>query len=84
MIQKLREEYTQQSDEARDRRQKEEDSVLNGVLQFAKDRYSICKECEAFSNLVKVCGECYCFMPAKVVIKSSECPIGLWGQISEE
>ena len=77
----MRPELAVQSEEARIRRQNEEDSVLNGLLDFAKERYNICKTCEAFNNQVKVCAECYCFMPAKVILKFAKCPIDKWSQV---
>ena len=43
----------------------------------AKARYDICRQCDSFSSL-KLCNECGCFMPLKVKIKSSSCPLKKW------
>jgi hypothetical protein len=80
---KVKPEYEVQSEEARIRREGEEQSILTGVIEYAKERYAICRDCEAFSNIIKVCGECYCFMPAKVLLKDMECPAGKWGKLSD-
>ena len=80
---KISPEHEVQSEETRLRREQQEEDVVNGFIRYAKDRYAICKECEAFSNIVKVCGECYCFMPAKVLLKDMACPVGKWAAIDE-
>lgn len=41
-------------------------------------RYSICKTCDYFNSLLKVCKACSCFMPLKVQIKKSKCPKEKW------
>ena len=64
--------------EVKARREADEKAVEEGVLEYAKRRYKICKECPEFNNVVKVCTECYCFMPAKVLIKEINCPLGRW------
>ena len=43
-------------------------------LITAKDRYSICKSCESFQPLLKICSQCGCFMPAKVTLAAAYCP----------
>jgi len=83
-MKKVNPEHEVQDEETRLRREKEEEHVLKGYIRYAKERYSICKECESFSNVVKVCGECYCFMPAKVLIRSVSCPVGKWDAIYEQ
>jgi hypothetical protein len=42
------------------------------------DRYQVCKSCEDFNNLIKLCNNCKCFMPVKVQFKKSKCPKGKW------
>lgn len=81
---KVKPEHEVQSESTRLRREEEERNVMSGYIRYAKERYAICKECDAFSNIVKVCGECYCFMPAKVLLKDMECPVGKWGAIVEQ
>ena len=47
-------------------------------LITAKDRYLICKSCESFQHLIKICSQCGCFMPAKVTLAAANCPLGKW------
>ena len=48
----------------------------------ARERYTICKSCIQFNSITKTCKKCGCFMPAKVIISYSLCPIGKWKQFS--
>ena len=41
-------------------------------------RYNICKSCNEFENLLKLCKKCGCFMPAKCKLNISTCPNNLW------
>ncbi len=41
-------------------------------------RYVTCKGCEFFNALLRTCGKCGCFMPAKVKLKDAKCPVGKW------
>ena len=41
-------------------------------------RYEICKNCEFFNAILKLCGKCGCFMPVKVQIESTKCPTNKW------
>jgi hypothetical protein len=47
----------------------------------SKSRMDICNSCDRLMKPVKICKECYCFMPAKTLIPISECPLGKWGKI---
>jgi hypothetical protein len=47
-----------------------------------KKRITICKECDEFISLVKTCGVCKCFMPAKVAITWTVCPLGKWSEVN--
>lgn len=44
---------------------------------IAKDRLKICKSCEHLTKL-NVCSKCYCFIPAKIKIAKSQCPLKKW------
>tara|TARA_B110000503_G_C7123240_1_gene403440 strand:- start:1642 stop:1815 length:174 start_codon:yes stop_codon:yes gene_type:complete len=44
----------------------------------AKERYEICKACDAFNKNTKECRECGCFMPLKVVLPFIKCPLNKW------
>ena len=34
-------------------------------------------------SLTKQCGKCFCFLPAKVMFKSSSCPLDKWITVGE-
>lgn len=53
---------------------------MNKMNLLAADRYEICKGCENFNETFKSCKLCGCFMPAKVLLKSSKCPDNKWGE----
>ena len=44
----------------------------------AKERYNICKNCDSFIKMTKVCKECWCFLPAKTKILQEKCPLDKW------
>lgn len=41
-------------------------------------RMSTCVTCDKFRSMLKQCGECGCYMPAKVKYTKSTCPLGKW------
>ena len=43
-------------------------------MDYASIRYDICKQCEHFNNILKICKICHCFLPAKTTFKSAVCP----------
>ena len=43
-------------------------------MSLAEARMNICKGCQHFGPIMKTCGLCKCFMPAKTLIKSAGCP----------
>jgi hypothetical protein len=45
-------------------------------LTTAKERYAICKTCD--KNVAMTCVECVCFIPAKVTIAATACPLDKW------
>ena len=53
------------------------EAELNNSLT-GQERISICKSCDFFNHTLRICKECHCFMPAKVLIKSSSCPKNKW------
>lgn len=44
----------------------------------AEERMSVCEKCEFFNSYLKTCRKCGCFLPAKIKIKSSTCPLTKW------
>ena len=41
-------------------------------------RLEICEECPSYSNHLKLCRECGCYMPAKTLLPNSTCPLKKW------
>jgi hypothetical protein len=54
------------------------------INEIAAERYSICQSCDQFNSTFKSCKDCGCFMPAKVLLKFSKCPLGKWGRMQGE
>lgn len=44
----------------------------------AEKRLVICRECDKYIKLAKVCKECRCFMPMKARLRKSKCPLEKW------
>jgi|TARA_R110002020_G_scaffold346179_1_gene560039 hypothetical protein len=54
-----------------------------GTYAFLTDkeinkRMDICKVCEHYGEITRLCKKCGCFLPLKTVIKKWKCPIGKW------
>ena len=47
---------------------------LINMSEVSKKRLAICKSCENFNTLTKICKICKCFMPAKTKWLSEVCP----------
>jgi len=48
------------------------------LYRSGASRLNICKECDRYNNLMKICKECKCIMPLKVNLVNSTCPVGKW------
>jgi hypothetical protein len=46
----------------------------------AQERLVTCLQCDKFLKVTRQCRECWCFMPAKVILSNAECPINKWGK----
>lgn len=55
-------------------------TVANDVVA---ERIQICTSCPELNRL-KMCKKCGCFMPVKIRLKSSSCPIGKWDKTGTE
>ena len=44
----------------------------------SKQRLKICKDCKNYHKIFKTCKLCQCFMPIKVKLTDSICPINKW------
>jgi hypothetical protein len=56
--------------------------IVTGELKLStpeqvRVRRNVCSVCEARSAL-NVCTACGCFLPAKIRVEKSECPMDLW------
>ena len=52
-------------------------------MNYSEIRYEICKHCENFSKMLKICRKCGCFMPGKVLMKKTSCPMHKWIAIDD-
>lgn len=50
--------------------------------EYAQKRLEICNACELFRHTTKTCGSCGCFMPAKTVMKTADCPENKWEKVA--
>ena len=46
--------------------------------KVAKERLSICENCEHYINLTTQCKKCGCIMKLKTKLEQATCPIGKW------
>lgn len=46
--------------------------------KIAKDRLSICVECDKYNAVTTQCKECGCIMLIKTILASSSCPLNKW------
>lgn len=57
--------------------------LVTGKLKFAarsvrEDRQTLCDDCEVRDVKKNVCTACGCWLPAKVRLAKSKCPMELW------
>lgn len=57
--------------------------LASGDLEFATDevaeqRMVVCRGCEIRHELTNVCTACGCFLPLKIRLLKSECPLEKW------
>lgn len=45
---------------------------------YGKQKLEICKKCDKYIKSVGICSVCKCFMPIKINIWGSNCPINKW------
>lgn len=55
-----------------------QDNILKKIRDVGQVRIDMCKVCPEFVGFTKQCKKCGCFLPAKVLIPFSKCPIGKW------
>jgi hypothetical protein len=53
-------------------------NVAQDETPESKSRMDVCNACDRLMQPVKICKECYCFMPAKTLIPISVCPLDKW------
>lgn len=41
-------------------------------------RLVICQECDKYIKMAKICSVCKCFMPLKIRLRESKCPLDKW------
>lgn len=57
--------------------------VIAGDVELADDntknaRRSVCDSCEARNSIIDVCTACGCFIPLKIKLIKSTCPMEKW------
>lgn len=52
--------------------------------EVAKERLSICMDCDRYTHSTTQCKECGCFMLVKTVLANSSCPLDKWGVDNED
>jgi hypothetical protein len=55
----------------------EKKQILESEDLKSSDRYMICLDCDNLSKF-KICKKCWCFIPFKVMIEGSSCPVNKW------
>jgi len=50
-------------------------------FEISEKRMEICMKCEHYNEKLHQCKECGCFMEAKTLFASVECPVGKWGPV---
>ena len=55
----------------------ENDIIATSRSSVVAKRIGICKSCPELTR-IKTCSQCGCFMPAKVRLMRSSCPLGKW------
>lgn len=59
-------------------------NLLERIIYFLSDtklkehRYSICLSCKEFNEESKSCKICHCYLPVKVTLRASSCPLKKW------
>ena len=57
--------------------------MLKAPDHIKEERMNICKTCEHFTGLQR-CKKCGCFMPAKVLLARTKCPLDKWSYYEEK
>jgi len=47
------------------------------MFEKAQERLNVCMQCSSYTEK-KNCNECKCYVPAKVLIPLTKCPLGKW------
>lgn len=63
--------------------------AISGNLEIASDsviksRREMCDACEVRNSLLDMCTACGCFIPTKIRLTKSECPMELWGSCASD
>lgn len=68
----------------------EEESTTHKVIfkyfvveKIRNERLDLCQSCDKYNKL-KFCSECGCFMPAKISLYQTKCPLNKWGEVYNE
>lgn len=53
-------------------------NIPQDELDMAKNRLSTCNSCDNYNTDTQLCSECHCYIPQKITIMDSTCPILKW------
>lgn len=53
------------------------------MLELARKKLAVCRDCEAYLSVSMRCKKCGCIMPVKV-LTDLECPLGKWELIATD
>lgn len=54
------------------------DFIKIAPKEIQEERLNICESCSEFKTTLKMCGNCGCFMEAKVKFSNTTCPLKKW------
>jgi len=73
----LNKHYTERAKAKEEKIAKQQDEKAENS-PIGKPRLEICKSCEHYNHTYRVCKECHCIMPVKVILPFVKCPVGKW------
>ena len=57
--------------------------IITGQIEYSDQeiqdkRLAICEGCDSRNKILNICKECGCYIPFKIKLSESECPINKW------
>lgn len=73
----LAQHYTKKAEQKQKKEAEKQDQAAN-AHPLGKQRLEICKSCESYNAAFRMCNECHCLMPVKVILPFASCPKSKW------